>query len=77
MTKKTVRLNGKPLLPLKVGESAIIQVYGGDHIRTSTVQAIRRNDSRYIEFETKNSVYHLFPQFAAAANVPEVYALCA
>jgi len=77
MIKKTVRINGRPLIPLTVGERAIIQIYGGGHLRTSAVQAITQDNSRYIEFETQNSVYHLLPQFAAAAKMPEVYVLCA
>lgn len=60
MTKKDVYVTGTLLMPLAVGQRALLR-QGNDLIFTSLVVEIRENRGDLICFETMNSVYHVSP----------------
>ncbi len=71
-TKKTENLNGRPICPIKIGQSAVI-AKNGKLYHTSPVIALHVCTPEYIHFETLNTHYHMsvYPSpFGAAAQIP-------
>lgn len=56
--KKTLELNGTLLYPVTVGMAAFISEEDGMR-RTSTVLQVQKRSQSEIQFETRNTFYHL------------------
>jgi len=74
--KKTTILNGTLLLPLRVGEGALI-LHNGTQIKTSTVVSIRSISMTGISFETRNTNYTLLLPAPAQSVMVDAPALAA
>lgn len=56
--KKTMEISGTLLYPVTVGMAAFISEEGGTR-RTSTVLKVQKLSQTEIQFETRNTFYHL------------------
>ncbi len=70
MLKKVVTIQGTLMVPLQVGQKAVIR-HSGDFIRTSRVVDVILQNTEYACFETMNSVYKVYLE-TAPATVPSV-----
>ena len=61
--KKTLCIAGSMLLPIEIGEPALIREHDGGYRRTSTVLSMDKVSEDEIKFETQNTLYmlHLTP----------------
>lgn len=76
-SKKEIRLNGKLLRPLVIGQGAIFHS-GGMVYHTSRVVAVQEQSEDMIQFETLNTKYHLsLNPFRCAAICPLPVSLAA
>lgn len=57
--KKTLCIVGSMLLPIKIGEPALIREHSGGYRRTSTVLSLDMLTDNEIKFETQNTLYVL------------------
>lgn len=57
--KKTLCIVGSMLLPIKIGEPALIREHSGGYRRTSTVLSLDMITDNKIKFETQNTLYVL------------------
>ena len=77
--KKELKLYGRLMRPIKVGNTAVVSA-GGRVFHTSRVVALHEQRADYIHFETQNRHYHLsmrpFP-LAMVSLLPERLAACA
>lgn len=75
--KKLICVSGKLLLPLQVGNRAVI-LNGGDCIYTSRVVEILKETAEVAYFETMNSVYKVsLAPVPIKAALPADLAMCA
>ncbi len=70
MLKKVVTVQGTLMIPLQVGQKAIIR-RGGDFIYTSRVVDVIVQSAEYACFETMNAVYKVYLE-TVPATVPSV-----
>lgn len=76
-SKKEIRLSGKLLRPLVIGQGAVFHS-GGMVYHTSRVVAIQEQSEDTIQFETLNTKYHLsLNPFRCAAICPLPVSLAA
>ena len=61
--KKTLCIAGSMLLPIEIGEPALIREHDGGYRCTSTVLSMDKVSEDEIKFETQNTLYmlHLTP----------------
>lgn len=60
MLKKSATVSGTLMLPLCIGNRALI-LHEGGYIRTSKVETIHSVSANEIRFETRNTCYRLLP----------------
>ena len=59
ISKKSRHVAVTLMLPVKVGNRALLLLENGQTLRTSIVEAIIEQQPEKIIFETKNSIYHV------------------
>lgn len=57
--KKTLCIAGSMLLPIEIGEPALIREHDGGYRRTTTVISLDKLSDSEIKFETQNTLYVL------------------
>ena len=57
--KKTLRIAGSMILPIAIGQPAVILERDGDYRQTTTVLNMKKLSESVIRFETQNTRYFL------------------
>lgn len=70
--KKRIFMNGEVMLPLVVGQRAMIYCKN-DWVYTSAVVSVREISRRFVVFETLNSVYCVSPEPVSEMTAQTAY----
>lgn len=68
--KKTLCIAGSMILPIAIGQPAVIMERDGGYRQTTTVVSMKRLSESVIRFETQNTLYllHLVPNIQKAVT---------